>query len=61
MQEVRSRPRNRLRRLVLLAVALAGLLGASLASMTAAHADYTGSNLPNWAIGPFTRAPRIRC
>ena len=28
--------------------------GAALAT-TQANADYTGANLPSWAIGPFTR------
>lgn len=52
--------RTRLRglaRLAALAVALIGLLAASLVTGTA-HADYTTSNLPDWAIGPFTRQPQ---
>jgi hypothetical protein len=38
-------------------LALIGLLAASfMGPATAAHAsDYTSSNLPDWAIGPFTR------
>jgi hypothetical protein len=38
-----------------------GLIGGVLfiAPVTAAHAsDYTASNLPDWAIGPFTRQPQ---
>ncbi|HEY0807238.1 MAG TPA: hypothetical protein VGD84_19375 [Pseudonocardiaceae bacterium] len=45
-----------LRRLVVLAIAVVGLLAASLTSASVARADYTAANLPNWAIGPFTRA-----
>jgi predicted GH43/DUF377 family glycosyl hydrolase len=41
------------------ALTIAGLLTASLfAAGGAAHADYTASNLPDWAIGPFTRQPQ---
>ena len=42
-------------------LALVGLIGGVLfiAPATAAHAsDYTASNLPDWAIGPFTRQPQ---
>lgn len=39
------------------ALTVIGLLAASLfAAGGAAQADYTSSNLPDWAIGPFTRA-----
>jgi predicted GH43/DUF377 family glycosyl hydrolase len=52
-----TRMRRSVRRLLVRALAIAGLLAASLlTSGGAAHADYTASNLPDWAIGPFTRA-----
>ena len=45
------------RRLSVRVAAIASLMFASvLAGTGAAHADYTASNLPDWAIGPFTRA-----
>ena len=51
----RVRPvRVLLRALVAVALAATGLV-AALAGP--ARADYTSSNLPNWAIGPFTRSP----
>ena len=43
------------------ALALVGLIGGVLfiVPATTAHAsDYTASNLPDWAIGPFTRQPQ---
>lgn len=51
------RPGNRTGRSAARLLALIGLLAASLAGpATAAHAsDYTASNLPDWAIGPFRR------
>ena len=52
-----TRSRRSARHLAVRVVALTGLLAASLfAAGGAAHADYTASNLPDWAIGPFTRA-----
>lgn len=49
-------PRPSVRQLLVRALTVVGLLAASLfAGGGAAHADYTGSNLPDWAIGPFTR------
>ncbi|HEV2635934.1 MAG TPA: hypothetical protein VGX23_12345 [Actinocrinis sp.] len=45
-----------LRGLVAFALAAAGLIAAVVVTAGPAQADYTSSNLPNWAIGPFTRA-----
>ena len=42
-------------------LALVGLIGGVLLMVPAATAhasDYTASNLPDWAIGPFTRQPQ---
>lgn len=51
--------RRSTRRSVVRAVAVIGLLTGSLfAAGGAAQADYTSSNLPDWAIGPFTRQPQ---
>ncbi len=48
--------RGRLTRAALAVVLLAGTaVLAVLGGATPAAADYTGSNLPDWAIGPFTR------
>ena len=47
---------RRARQLIARVVTVAALLAASLlATDGAAHADYAASNLPDWAIGPFTR------
>jgi predicted GH43/DUF377 family glycosyl hydrolase len=46
-------------RVLLRALIAAALLATGLVAALAgpARADYTASNLPNWAIGPFTRSP----
>lgn len=47
------------RHLTVRVATIIAFLAASLLSPTGtAHADYTASNLPDWAIGPFTRQPQ---
>jgi predicted GH43/DUF377 family glycosyl hydrolase len=47
------------RRLAIRALAITSMLvGSLIAAGGAAQADYTASNLPDWAIGPFTRQPQ---
>jgi predicted GH43/DUF377 family glycosyl hydrolase len=47
------------RHLAVRVAAVTALLASSvLAPGGTAHADYTASNLPDWAIGPFTRQPQ---
>ena len=51
------RTRRSARQVAVRALTVVGLLATSLfAAGGAAHADYTSTNLPDWAIGPFTRA-----
>jgi predicted GH43/DUF377 family glycosyl hydrolase len=49
-------PRGRLARILGLIALVAGALFA-LPPVTAQASDYTAANLPDWAIGPFTRQP----